>query len=323
MRHNRFLLYPFVLLIGLLSSCQLLTPPHESEGQYVNVNGKRLWYRIEGQGSPLLVVAGGPGLSHTYLWPHFSVFAKDFKVIYFDTYGTGKSDRSSDPNSYSFSRDVDEIEGLRQALNLGKINLYGHCYGGMVAQGYALKYGQFLNHLVLTSALHSGEMWQKGNNDMMNLHLQNQMPELWARLQQLRAQGRLSCDPEYQKIEGEMPFSYYFYNPSNAEIANYSGMDLNLDVYSRIAGPDADVILGGDLASLDFRPRLKDIKVPTLILMGRFDRIAIPKYAIQFRQFMPQATFVTFEKSGHCPFIEEAARHEMIVTHFLKGLAIP
>jgi pimeloyl-ACP methyl ester carboxylesterase len=44
----------------------------------------------------------------------------------------------------------------------------------------------------------------------------------------------------------------------------------------------------------------------TLILAGRFDRVAIPKYAVQFKQFMPQATFVMFEKSGHAPFNEEA-----------------
>jgi proline iminopeptidase len=165
-------------------------------------------------------------------------------------------------------------------------------------------------------------MWQKGNNNTWNFQLENQMPELWAKLQALRSKGRLSCDREYQKVQGEMPAAMaYFYDPSNAKRAAYGTIDLNLDVYCRIAGPDADVVLGGDLASLDFRYRLKDITVPTLILAGRFDRVSIPKYAIQFRQFMPQARFVIFEKSGHKPFVEEAERHTVILTSFLRGVS--
>jgi proline iminopeptidase len=319
MHKKTFLFCLLVFPISILSCSQHAKPPREPEGQYIRVNGKRLWYRIEGQGSPLLLIPGGPGASHTYLWPHFSVLAKDFKVIYFDAYGRGKSERASDPSEYSFSRDVDEIEGLRQALSLGKINLYGQSYGGMVAQGYALKYGQFLDHLILADTFHSAEMWQKGNNDTWNWQLENQMPELWARLQKVRAQGRLACDREYQKIEGEMPVAMsYFYNPLNAARPGYGAMDLNLDVYCRVAGPDADVVLGGDLALLDFRPRLKEIKIPTLILAGRFDRVSIPKYATQFKQFMPQAKFVMFEKSGHSPFIEEAEQHTTVLTRFLR-----
>lgn len=323
-RKKWLLVYAVMSLIGILSFGQEAKQTREPEGQYVRVNGKRLWYRIEGQGPPLLLIPGGPGMSHTYLWPHFSVFAKDFKVIYFDAYGRGKSEGASNPSEYTFSRDVDEIEAFRQALGLGKINLYGHSYGGMVAQAYALKYGQFLDHLILADTFHSAEMWQKGNNDMWNLRLENQMPELWIRLQALRSKGRLSCDREYQKVQGEMPLAMaYFYDPSNAKRAAYGTIELNLDVYCRIAGPDADVVLGGDVVSLDFRSKLKEITVPTLILAGRFDRVSIPKYAIQFKKFVSQARFVMFEKSGHSPFVEEAERHAVILTEFLKGTGGP
>ena len=49
--------------------------------------------------------------------------------------------------------------------------------------------------------------------------------------------------------------------------------EMNADVYYSIAGDDADFLIGGDIASLDFRTRLKNLQMPTLILAGRFDRV--------------------------------------------------
>jgi proline iminopeptidase len=180
----------------------------------------------------------------------------------------------------------------------------------MVAQGYALRYPQSLSKLILANTLHGAEMWQKGNDDNSNSEIQNQFPEVWAELQQLRAKGTLSCDSAYQAVQGRVPDSLlYFYDPSHAGLK----FDLNIDVYCRIAGPDADVVLGGDMASVDFRRRLHQIQVPTLVLAGRFDRVVIPRYSVQYRSLMPRAEFVMFERSGHFPFIEEPEGHDSVV----------
>jgi proline iminopeptidase len=90
------------------------------------------------------------------------------------------------------------------------------------------------------------------------------------------------------------------------------------EVYCQIAGRDADLVIAGDMASVDFRRRLREIKSPALVLAGRFDRVAIPRYSAQFRTFMPQAEFHWFEHSGHFPFVEEPAFHDDIVRAFLR-----
>ena len=287
----------------------------EPAGKFIVVNGHRLWYRIAGQGPLLLLIPGGPGVSHKYLFPGLERLTNSFQVIYFDAFGRGQSDRAQDPGEYSFEHDIEELEGLRVALGLGKIVVYGHSYGGLVAQGYALRYPSALSHLVLANTLHSAEMWQKGNNDTTNAAIENQFPEISAELHQLRAKGAVSCDAAYQAVADRVPPSLmFFYDPSHANVP----LDMNSDVYCQIAGRDADVVLSGDLSSVDFRRRLHEIPVRTLVLAGRFDRVAIPRYMLQYRTLMPQAELVMFEHSGHFPFIEEPERHDAVVRAFLS-----
>jgi len=305
---------PIVLaLFGANASAQ---PSAEPQGRFVVVNGHRLWYRTAGEGSPLLLIPGGPGSSHAYFYPGMERLADSFQVIYFDPFGRGKSDRAKHPGEYSLHRDIDDVEGLRKALGLGKIAVYGHSYGGVVAQGYALRYPQSLSRLILANTCHSAEMWQQGANENWNREIQNQYPEVWAELEQLRAKGAVSCDPTYQKIQGRVPLLslLYFYDPSKSDLA----VDTNSDVFCQIAGPDAGIVLGGDLAAVDFREQLRSIQVPTLVLAGRFDRVGIPRYEVQFKTLMPQARFVMFEKSGHMPFLEESEQHDSVVRAFLR-----
>ena len=153
MLRDRILLMPMLLtLFGATVSAQ---PAAEPQGQFIVVNGHRLWCRIAGQGSPLLLIPGGPGSSHSYFYPSMERLANSFQVIYFDAFGRGQSDRAKNPREYSLTNDIDDAEGLRKALGLGQIAVYGHSYGGLVAQGYALRYPQSLSKLILANTCHS------------------------------------------------------------------------------------------------------------------------------------------------------------------------
>lgn len=174
-------------------------------GDYVLVNGSKLWYGSEGKGSPLVLIAGGPGSSYVYLYPHFSPLADTQRVIYFDAFGRGKSDRAKSPNEYTFKRDVEDVEALRKALGLGKINLLGHSYGTLVAQAYALKYPGSVNKLILANSYISAEAWQAGQ-DKVNSEIKDFFPEQWDKVQKLRAQGLKSSAKEHQAALFEVPY---------------------------------------------------------------------------------------------------------------------
>ena len=116
---KRFILIIFHLLLVVSvfgqTDVQKLTHP---AGDFVSVNGKKIWYESEGTGEPLLLITGGPGFSHAYFHPFFSALASSNRIIYFDAFGTGKSERAKTAKEYSLTQDVEDIESLRKTLKL-------------------------------------------------------------------------------------------------------------------------------------------------------------------------------------------------------------
>lgn len=321
MRHFAVAIFACVLLFSAVvhqSSAQTSANQvqHPPGGAFVEVNGSKLWYETEGSGEPLLLIAGGPGAAH-YFHPYFSVLADSYRVICFDAFGTGKSDRAQSPREYSFERDVDNVEALRKALGLGKISVLGHSYGGMVAQAYAFKYPNSVNKLILADTLYSAEMWQAGN-DSTNYEIQNQFPETWAKVQEIRNMGLHSSSKEHRKASDLSTLGLlYFHDASVAEHLPKDLFHVNLVVMDAIAGDDGDFLVGGDIASLDFRTRLKDLRMPVLVINGRYDRVCFPRFSLKFKQYAPQAELVMFEHSGHLPFIEEPDKFFALLRSFL------
>lgn len=288
-----------------------------SPGGYVTVNGTRLWYESEGSGEPLVLIPAGPGVPHGYFHPYFSRLAKSHHVIYFDAFGTGKSDRASGQQTYSFARDVENVEGLRKALGLGKIDLLGHSYGGLVAQAYALRYPASVRKLILADSSWGGEMSQAHRDNALS-ELRNQYPETYERLIELHKKGFRTCSKEYRNADDSPPGFLLFYNNSAFEKLVRTGEPPNPDVLCAIDGDDGDFVPGPEMAKLDFHAQLKSLKMPVLILAGRYDRGMLPRYAQQYKTYAPQAQFVMFEKSGHFPFIEETDEFFQVVDGFLQ-----
>jgi len=284
-------------------------------GQFVRVNGAKLWVESEGEGDPVVLIAGGPGCSHAYFHPFFSDLAAHHRVIYFDSLGRGKSDKAKTVSAYTLERDVADVEGLRRALKLGRITVLGQSYGGVVAQAYAIAHPDAVAKLVLSNTLFDAEMWQAGN-DVINAEIRNQFPELWAKIQALRDQGVQSGDKEMGVAFGDdYPYGVaFFYNPDNEKKVAF---ETNVDVLYQITGRDGDFLVTSDMGRFDFRRDLAKLPMPTLIVAGRYDRAIPPRWSLEYKRWMPQARFAMFERSGHHPEIEEQAEYFHLLEDFL------
>jgi proline iminopeptidase len=256
-------------------------------GSYVTVSGHRIWYESEGQGKEILLLhPGGPGASHDYFHPWFSALRDRARVIYIDPFGTGKSDRAKRPTEYSLAGEVDDIEAIRKALHLGRINLLGHSYGGVVALSYAVKYPQSLKRLIISNTLVSSAAWQITNNHA-NAETKLFFPE------------RGNPDP------GQVMAHFFFYDRSNFAKLNQANNLFNAQVMTAIGGDDMDNTLGGELAHFDFHGKFQSPPFAMLILAGRGDGVVMPQLARDLAAAAPRARFIMFDHSGHYPFIEQ------------------
>jgi len=310
-------------LLLIFSFCFLhaQAPPDSwNDGKYITVNGAKLWVVIYGKGDPLVIIPGGPGGSH-FSYRDFDSLAATSTLIYFDGFGRGKSDTAKDVKEYSLERDIEDIEGLRKALHFEMINVLGHSYGGLVAQGYGLRYPQHVKHLVLANTFHSFVMWQK-NDDNSNHEIKTNYPEVWDTLMKVRETGVISSDPIHQQIYGRVPYGFlYAYNPDYFKprpgLKHYPN-PFNSKLYYQMVGKDGDFIVGSDIGNFDYRSKLKNLSMPVLIYGGRFDRVAVPEMMIKFKEYCPQAKFVMFEFSGHNPQVEEPAALFSLLREFLR-----
>ena len=308
------------LCIAALSFAQQKTVDSWTDGKFVTVNGAKLWVVTVGQGDPIIFIAGGPGGAHPGLRSFDPLADSNHQLIYFDGFGRGKSDTAKVVSDYSLQRDIEDIEGLRKALKLTKVSLLGHSYGGLVAQGYAIKYPNNVSHLILANTFHSYVMWQE-NDDNSNHEIKTNYPEVWADLMKIREQGAVSSDAAHQEIYGKVPYGFlYAYNPGQFVSRGRKPYpnSMNTKLYYQMVGRDGDFYVGSDIGTFDFRKQLKDLKMPILVIGGRFDRVATPWMMVKYKEYCPQAKFVMFEKSGHNPQVEEPEKEFPIINEFLK-----
>jgi proline iminopeptidase len=309
----------FILIITCAcSSFAQKIPDSNTDGKYYTVSGAKIWTVRVGDGPPLFLIAGGPGGAHAGM-RGFDSLASTNTLIYFDAFGRGKSDTAKNVKEYSLERDIEDLEGLRKTMGFNKIIVLGHSYGTVVAQGYALKYGQNVNRLILSAPFHSYVMWQE-NDDNSNHEIKVNYPEVWDTLMIIRKQGYISSDSLHQAIYGRVPYGFlYAYNPEN--FVRRGGRPypnpFNAKVYYQMVGKDGDFIVGSDIGNFDYRRELKKLKMPVLILAGRYDRVAVPWMAVQYKEYCPQAEFHMFEKSGHNSFVEEPQKTFEIIRAFL------
>lgn len=308
----------FLLLISITVYAQF--PDSNTDGKFYEINGAKLWTVSFGEGEPLFFIAGGPGGTH-YSLRRFDSLSTTNTLVYYDAFGRGKSDTAKSVTEYTIERDIEDLEGLRKAMGFEKISILGHSYGGVVAQGYAIKYPENVSHLIVANSFHSYLMWQE-NCDNSNHEIKTNYPEVWEDLMKVREQGAVSSDKVHYEIYGRVPYGFlYAYNPEKFKPSGrkrtYPYFS-NRKLYYQMVGRDGDFELTSDIGKFDYRNDLKDLDLPILIYGGRYDRVAVPRMMVEYKMYCPQAEFVMFEESGHNPQVEEPSKLFALIREFLK-----
>jgi len=97
----------------------------------------------------MLLMHGGLGLDHSAFPPYFDNLGDLLTLIYYDHRGNGRSARPDSFEAITHATWVDDADALRAQLGYEQIILFGHSYGGFLAQEYALRYPERLAGLIL------------------------------------------------------------------------------------------------------------------------------------------------------------------------------
>jgi len=319
---KRCLLTALFALSAVFAASQTAVYPQQ-EG-FIDAHGVLIYYKSLGNGPPLMVVHGGPGADHTYFLPYLLPLARTHRLIFIDERGSGRSQRLQDASLYTVENMVEDVEDVRTALNLGKISLLGHSYGGVLAEAYALKYQQNLTHLILNSTFPS----TKQMNEVLARE-KTQMPlAKLKRLNELEAAGLFGkgdawehgrYPAEYAALAwgpGYFPFLYGArpdptYDPMGQE------MGTSWELYRAMWGEHGEFIIDGNLKSVEYLDRLPTIHVPTLVIAGDHDECD-PALSKEMHEKIAGSQLVILPNSGHMNFVDQPDLWQKSVEDFLS-----
>ncbi len=289
---------------------------------YVDANGVMIYYEEFGKGDPLLIVHGGPGASHDYFLPYLVPLAKTNKLIFIDERGSGRSQKLEDVSKYTVENMVEDVEAVRKALHLGKINLLGHSYGGVLAQAYALKYQKNLSHLILCSTFPSTSQM----NEVFVKMKEKMTPDLRAKIDKMEKGGLFGHGAPYERNRytnsymiaawGLGYFPYLYQNHPDPNYDPVANGNMSWDLYREMWGSDGEFIIDGNLKSVEYVDKLHIIKVPTLITCGDHDECN-PSLSKEMHEKIAGSKLIIFPKSGHMTFVDQPELFIKAVNGFL------
>ena len=297
---NQLLLIVFVL-VAVVGKAQ------DTSGLYP-INNTELYLEIMGEGEPILIVHGGPGLNHEYLLPHLAPLAKKHKLIFYDQRSCGKSQLNVKANM-NFATFAADMEAIRVFFHIDKLNILCHSWGALPVATFIQNYPDhvkavaFINPVPFTDeyAMESSRnaASRVSSADSLKRIEIMKSPEFIAGnvksvsdLMMLSLKQLLCDTANLTKIDPKLPDNY---------------MVASLSLYG----------FGREMHDYDFYAQIKDNKTPALIIRGTCDispEIADTKIAGCFTN----AKLYVFEKSGHFAFVEENKLFVKRVNKFFK-----
>ena len=281
----------------------------------VTLDGVRFAYFVAGRGPLLIVQCPGWGIGSEYLRNGLAPLQQNFTMVFYDTRGSGDSSRPQDASTIRVSQFAEDLERLRQYWGLQKLRLLGHSWGGGIALAYALRHPQHTGALVLVDSSIPGFDYSE-----IHITLHDQWiaakgdSRLSAAMTSMEADEPVHTDEEFKaKLHRNLP--YYFFDPvagPDRFWQTYHGTPAawTWNAWHANFDKDEEQLLNGK--------RPDSIRVPTLIIYGREDRICPVVMAWRLHTWIDRSTLRILDDSGHLPWIETPTPFFAAVVGFLR-----
>jgi proline iminopeptidase len=323
------------VLTALLPMGDPRLPPAPVEGQRfweLPTNSRIAYVHVpaegDARGTPVIFLHGGPGTPDMKGdSEYFGRLARSgFDVYVYDEVGTGRSSRLEDPRRYTLTRDVSDLEAVREKIEAERMVLIGHSYGGTLAAAYASSHPEHVARMVLSFP---GDPSPSAGGASM--------------VYRLRTREKLGV---YALLLPPRPMLAYALLQVNPEAAHAFASDAELDarqdrIYNRTRPalhcrnqPPGPRLHGlGFFANqypqsfarkphAAFLPDLEGLSIPTLVIKGRCDYLSWSS-AQEYLNALPDAKLLYLNDSGHNAYQDEPERYMADVRAFLLGRPLP
>lgn len=246
---------------------------------------------------PLFVLHGGPGLDHTEMHPWLDQLSDAFRLLYVDLRGQGRSQRV-DPATLSLSVFASDVTRMAEAMGLRRYAVLGHSFGSFVALAHAIEHGQ-ASHYIISSGTASfsktGPEIQRNLATFEPVALREQVTQSWALEPHARTQEDVA-----RLMEMQMPF--HFATTESDAYRHYMEVEAQ---GKAIYSPEVLAYFAANEYAIEFEDKLGEIRKPTLIFTGEYDRTCTPRAARDLHAGIPGSELVILPDAGHMTYVEQ------------------
>lgn len=300
----------FIFVIAICSAFYTYgQPTRHVKNQYFDVDGARLFVQSVGSGKSLVIVHGGPGLSHDYLAPQLiDLLCNDYQLIFYDQRASGQSSGVEDTTLLTMSQFIKDLEILRQELKIDRLNLLGHSFGGLLAMYYAISYPNNVDKLLLLES--SPASWELNFPYFRKVIAERLMENDKQELSAIELRDDFETNPELMDRYMKIYFRTFFKNPTLSQ-----NIVLGIDEHWLSNYKVTNNLIWKDLGKYDIHDKLINITAPTLVVHGDESVISI-EGAEAIVKRIPDSKLVILNDVGHFPYIEAPNVFSKIVREF-------
>lgn len=256
-------------------------------------DGVQLHYTEHGAGEETVVFSHSYLVDHRHFGPQLEALRSRYRVLAYDHRGHGQSDRPSD--GYTMERIYADGVAFVEALETGPVHWIGLSTGGFVGMRIACRRPELIRSLVLMDTSAGEPVFNKIKYRTMFL--------------MLRAFG---FGPLLGSVMSSMFGRTFLKDPARAEE--------RIHWRQQIGGNDVDMTIRFGKAIFsrdDVTDQLRDVALPTLVVVGEDDRGTPPDMARHLAATIPGARLEVIPRAGHLCTVEEPDAVNRVLLDFL------
>ena len=215
----------------------MTTSDIETGGRYVAVEDTHLYVVERGDGYPLLVFHGGPGLDHHLFGDYLDALVDEYRLILVDQRSNGRSDRAPE-DTWTLRHMAADVSSLARALDLNQCAVLGHSYGAFVVLQHAVDFPGDAAQTIVSSGIPSARYLEHVAQNLASfepVELREHVRSSWDREKYVRTQEEVA-----ELLHDQQPFQ--FADPHDPRIEEYERRTAGAIYSPDVFGSDAEVL---------------------------------------------------------------------------------